>query len=90
MLAMLSSLELRHIIESGFLPLCCKCDLNSDGSLKIQIFDKNTGRVDLLVAGVSASTLNGSRAISQLIAELRAELNLVQMGRVEADVKQAG
>jgi Protein of unknown function (DUF1652) len=77
-LAMLSTLELRHNIESGFLPLSCKCELNGDGSLQIQIFDKKTGRVDLLVTGVSASQLKGSREISQLIAELRAELDFFQ------------
>lgn len=75
---MLSALEVRHIIESGFLPLSCKCELNGDGSLQIQIFDKKTGRVDLLVTGVSTSRLNGSREVSQLIAELQAELNFVQ------------
>lgn len=75
---MLSTLELRHIIESGFLPFSCKCELNGDGSLQIQIFDKKTGRVDLLVTGISTSQLYGSREISQLIAELRAELDFVQ------------
>jgi Protein of unknown function (DUF1652) len=88
MLAMLSTLELRHIIESGFLPLSCKCDLNVDGSLQIQIFDKNTGRVDLLVTGISTTKLSGSREISRLIAELRGELSLVQISVDEVVAKK--
>ncbi|MDB5995291.1 MAG: hypothetical protein JWP42_2427 [Pseudomonas sp.] len=75
---MLSTLELRHIVESSFLPLSCKCDVNGDGSLQIQIFDKNTGRVDLLVTGISTTRLSSSREILRLVTELRAELDFVQ------------
>ncbi|WP_439870407.1 DUF1652 domain-containing protein [Pseudomonas syringae] len=71
---MISALELRHIIECGFLPLSCHCTFNSDGSLMIKVFDPTSGRVDLLVTSVTTSGLNSSRAIANLIGELRSEM----------------
>lgn len=71
---MISTLELRHIIECGFLPLSCTCSVNPDGSLMIKVFDSTSGRVDLLVAAVTTSQLTSSRAIANLIGELRSEM----------------
>ncbi len=71
---MISALELRHIIECGFLPLSCSCTINTDGSLMIKITDPSTGSVELLVTGVSTTELNSSRAIAGLIGELRSEM----------------
>lgn len=71
---MISALELRHIIECSFLPLSCLCTLNMDGSLMIKVTDPSSGRVELLVTGVSTTPLNSSRAIANLIGELRAEM----------------
>ena len=71
---MISALELRHIIECGFLPLCCHCTVNPDGSLMIKVFEPTSGRVDLLVTSVTTSGLNSSRAIANLIGELRSEM----------------
>lgn len=71
---MISTLELRHIIECGFLPLSCTCSVNPDGSLKIKVFDSTSGRVDLLVTAVSTKQLVSRRAIAKLIGELRSEM----------------
>ncbi|WP_082224310.1 DUF1652 domain-containing protein [Pseudomonas trivialis] len=71
---MISVLELRHIIECGFLPLSCNCTVNPDGSLMIKVFEPTSGRVDLLVTSVMTQSLTSSRAIVNLIAELRAEM----------------
>lgn len=71
---MISALELRHIIECGFLPLSCSCTLNVDGSLMIKITEPSTGSVELLVTGVSTTQLTSSRAIANLIGELRSEM----------------
>ncbi|MNI00988.1 hypothetical protein D3C73_538080 [compost metagenome] len=71
---MISTLELRHIIECGFQPLSCTCSVNPDGTLMIKVFDSTSGRVDLLVTAVTTSELTSSRAIAKLIAELRAEM----------------
>lgn len=75
---MISTLELRHIIESAFLPLSCTCRVNPDGYLSVQIFDQRSGRVDLYVTGISTSELISSSAICNLVTELSAEL---QAGR---------
>ncbi|WMN15302.1 MAG: DUF1652 domain-containing protein [Pseudomonas piscis] len=71
---MLSTHELCHILESGFLPLSCACNVNSGGSLTIKIYDAASGRVDLLLPGVSTAQLTSVRDISNLIGELRTEL----------------
>lgn len=71
---MISSLELRHIIECGFLPLSCTCTVNPDGSLMIKVFDPSSDRVELLVTAVSSKNLTSSREIENLIAELRSDI----------------
>jgi len=75
---MISTLELRHIIECGLQPLSCTCSINPDGSLMIKVFDSASGRVDLLVTAVTTSQLTSSRAIAKLIGELRSEIAVHQ------------
>gem|GEM_PF-237408 len=77
---MISIAEFRHIMESGFLPLACDCSLNSDGSLRINIFDPASGRVDLLLPRVSPQGLDSIRSISNLIGELRTEIKAGRRG----------
>ena len=72
---MISILELRHIIECGFLPLSCSCTVNPDGSLMIKVFEPVSGRIELLVTARSPANLTSSRAIAQLIGELRSEMS---------------
>ncbi|MBK5356068.1 DUF1652 domain-containing protein [Pseudomonas sp. TH41] len=71
---MISALELRHIIESGLLPRSCTCSVNPQGSLLIKMIEASSGRVELFVPGVLASDLTSSRAISNLLGELRIEM----------------
>ncbi|MDB5995323.1 MAG: hypothetical protein JWP42_2459 [Pseudomonas sp.] len=71
---MVSVSELCRIVESGFQPLSCACTLNPDGSLRIKVFERATGRIDLLITGVSPAQLTSVRAISNLIGELRTEM----------------
>ncbi|QKG68528.1 DUF1652 domain-containing protein [Pseudomonas sp. B14-6] len=84
---MISTLELRHIIECGFQPLSCTCSVNPDGSLMIKVFDPTSGRVDLLVTGVVTSQLTSSRAIANLIAELRSEMEARNAASAEVYAK---
>ena len=70
--------ELRHIIESSFVPMSCECVSNPGGTLTIEVSDPHTGQVDLLVVGVPTQKLVSVRAINDLIAELRAELKANQ------------
>ncbi|WAH56728.1 DUF1652 domain-containing protein [Pseudomonas silvicola] len=71
---MLSTLELRNIIESGFLPLRCQCTVAQDQSLTIKVFDQAREGSDFTFTGIKPQQLNSSRAISNLIAGLRADL----------------
>lgn len=71
---MLSVLELCHLIESAFLPLSCKCRIEPPGSLQVQICDPASGRVELLVTGITYTSLTGNQSITRLIDEIREEL----------------
>lgn len=71
----LSALELRNIIESSFLPKRCQCTLSPDMLMTIKVYaDGATNRTDLCVTGINAKHLNGSREISDLVCELRADM----------------
>ena len=85
---MLSTLELCHVIESAFLPLSCECKVEPSGSVQIQISEPISGRVELLVTGISASRLTGDQAIAQLINELKEELSFTHDRRTDLDQVQ--
>lgn len=70
----LSTLELRSIVESAFLPMRCKCSVAPDSSMTVEIADPHSERVELLVTGISLDRLNTTRDISELVAELRYDL----------------
>jgi hypothetical protein len=69
----LSLLELRHIIESAFLPLTCRCTLDIHGDLVIELTDPTAGS-NLVTGGIPIASLQTSRDIANLVAELRAEI----------------
>ena len=63
-----------NIIESGFVPLACECT-ELGGLLRIEIYEPQSGRVELLLSGVSIEQLTSVRAISDFIGELRTEMS---------------
>ncbi|WP_429541710.1 DUF1652 domain-containing protein [Pseudomonas monsensis] len=63
------------MIECGFQPLLCTCTQDPGGSLTIKVTDPSSGSIELLVAGVSTAHLTSSRAVANLVAELRSEMN---------------
>ncbi len=67
-------LDLCQIVESGFRPLSCTCTVSPDGSLRIEIIEPESGRVELLMTGVSTAELTSVRDIANFIGELRTEL----------------
>jgi hypothetical protein len=71
---MLSTLELQNIIESSFLPMRCRCTQAQDKSLTVQVLDQTTQQADFVVTGIKPQLLTSSRAISNLIASLRHDL----------------
>lgn len=72
----LSNLELRSIIESGFLPMRCNCTILDD-LMTVEVTDPLTERVLLYKAGVRLDRLDTSRALCELIHKLRAEMEQV-------------
>ncbi len=86
----LSTLELRNIFESSFLPMRCQCTLGADESLTVKVFNKKSARVDLMVTGICASKLDSNRAICELITGLRHDLEHGRgrrQGEVQARVR---
>lgn len=81
---MLSTLELRHLVESAFLPICCRCRVESLGYLQVEIFDSKLERRQLLVQGISQAELTGNQAITNLIKEIRGELYISRQVRFSA------
>jgi hypothetical protein len=73
----LSNLELRSIIESAFLPMRCNCTVMDD-KMTVEVIDPVTERVELLTTGISLDRLDTSRALCELICELRADLHNTQ------------
>lgn len=78
---MISTLELRHIIESSFLPQKCICTVNTVGTMTIQLINQSTNQVDLTVPGIPISSLMTMRAVSDLVAQVREEYRLVQLSQ---------
>ncbi|WP_166362512.1 DUF1652 domain-containing protein [Pseudomonas akapageensis] len=72
---MLSTLELRHLIERSFLPMYCACSVTADNCLTVRIYGPDTGRIDLFASGISCAELNCNRAIENLLTTLRSDLN---------------
>lgn len=73
---MLSHLELRHLLESAFLPTECKCTVSSDRTISIQLINPRTRKVEVSRSEVPIGGLTSSRAIANLVAELREELRI--------------
>lgn len=69
----LSNLELRGIIENALLPACCHCRITGD-LMTVELIDPATNRAELLASGIKLARLDTCRALSELIAKLKAEL----------------
>lgn len=71
---MLSTLELRNIIESSFLPQRCQCIQGPGQSLTVKVFAPHSDRPEVVATGIDARQLTSSRAISNLIASVRKDM----------------
>ncbi len=79
---MFSLMDLRALLEQGFAPLACDCVLG-DASLSVRVYDRETGRVDLMVAGIALGGLRQREDGLRLLEELRDELAFNALRRVE-------
>ncbi|MBV6749179.1 DUF1652 domain-containing protein [Pseudomonas chlororaphis] len=66
-------MELRSLLERGFAPLACECVLG-EASLSVRVYDPETGRVDLMVTGISLSVLHQREGALRLLEELLEDL----------------
>jgi len=71
---MMSILEQRQIMESAFLPLNCRCTIEADDTMTLEIRAPEDDQVLLCVSGIQRSELSSSRSISQLVLRLRQQL----------------
>lgn len=76
---MISHLELRHIIESGFTPLKCICAIGDDQQMSVSLYESHKGHAALEVRNLNAADLTSSRAIASLVLALKEQLS--QQGR---------
>jgi hypothetical protein len=85
---MLSVLELRHLIESAFLPVKCCCRVESPGYLQVEIFDSESGMRELLVKGILIADLSGNQAIGKLVRQIRTELHAARLVKFSISEKK--
>ncbi|WP_297836927.1 DUF1652 domain-containing protein [Pseudomonas sp.] len=71
---MFSLSYIRRCLEKSFAPLACECTVGVDTSLTVRIFDRATGRVDLVVTGIIMEKLNSAEMIAHMVDELRYEI----------------
>jgi hypothetical protein len=74
---MLSTLEIRHLVEQSFLPSRCECTIDSGSALTVRIFHESSNQEMLVVTGISVAQLSNGQAIASLIEGLRQDLERV-------------
>ncbi|AVX88878.1 DUF1652 domain-containing protein [Pseudomonas koreensis] len=72
---MLAIADICRIVESGFPSLECECTQVEQGLLRIKVYEPDSGRVELLLNGVSPEHLVTIRDLSNFIGELRTEIS---------------
>lgn len=73
--------QVRHLIEGSFEPLACECIIGADASMTVRIYDRDSGRVDLMVTGIAVDKVKTQHDVAELISELRDELTSIGTGR---------
>lgn len=66
--------QLRAELERSFSPLACECVVDGENSLTVKLYHPASGRVDLVVSGLSLDALRSAAAVAGLVGELRYEL----------------
>lgn len=84
---MLSHLELRHTVESAFLPTKCECDISPDGTFSVKLIDPESGEVELFITGMAISELASSRSIARLVLSLKEEAGLLKKIRSDRSAR---
>ncbi|WP_338480448.1 DUF1652 domain-containing protein [Pseudomonas trivialis] len=82
---MLTVSQLRNCIEEGLLPLTCEFTLCRDASLTLKVYDAESGRVDLVVTGITTNRLHTPEEVARMVEELRYELQSNTVGKLTLD-----
>lgn len=77
--------QVRQSIERSFEPMACECVIGADASLTVRIYDRDTGRVDLMVTGIGVDKVKTQQDVADLITELKDELATVGMRRPDVE-----
>jgi len=77
--------QLRNCIEEALSPLTCEFTLCRDASLTLKVFDAESGRVDLVVTGISVNKLQTPQEVEKMVDELRYELQSNTVGKLRLD-----
>lgn len=72
--------QLCNCIEEALSPLTCEFTLCRDASLTLKVFDAESGRVDLVVTGISVNKLQTPQEVEKMVDELRYELQSNTVG----------
>lgn len=86
---MLSNLELRQIVESGFLPMKSVCSISPDGLMTVELFHPMKGHAAVIAEGIPVEGLDTSRAIASLVAQLKSELDAVGQRQIPSTRNRA-
>ena len=79
----MSPLELRQIIESGFLPMRCICTIDHHQKMTVSVYQPGKGHPSFIAHDIDASTLSTSRDIVDLVFQLKQELTSQHHGTLE-------
>ncbi|MNQ89549.1 hypothetical protein D3C85_1048600 [compost metagenome] len=74
---MLSTLELRYLVEQSFLPTRCECTVDPPDALTVRFYQSTSNQEILTVTGISIAQLTCGHAIATLITDLRNDLERV-------------
>lgn len=71
-------LQAKRILEDSFLPYGCRCTLEADGSMSLQLLAPNSSDVELTIPQIPRQDWNNLRSIAQLVLELRQTLEMAR------------
>ncbi|NBF04990.1 DUF1652 domain-containing protein [Pseudomonas sp. Fl5BN2] len=81
--AVITQAQLRVCIEQRLAPLACSFSNAGDGTLTLRVFEPESGRVDLVVTGLSAKALQSEADVLTMIDELLYELDSNSLRQIE-------
>lgn len=78
---LLSHADLRHIMETAFVPSLCKCTITADGLMDLELTHPRTQAEEFSLSGIAVAQLDTGRAIASLVLGIREEVRLRQVAR---------